>query len=276
MQISIPKNVKYLLDTLYAAGFKGYIVSDDGAVGDVGPNTGLMFGYLRGHFYAKTMPEASALCLNAGTDICTGIEHDLFLMDAVRQGLVGEDALDRSLIRIFTARFRLGEFDTPRPFMQYGESSLCTDAAGDLARRTAEESLTLLKNDGGLLPVADSVRKITVIGPNAIYRQFGSYSIGGNPRSDCDTRVSVPPLSGILREAEKRGIQVDYQKGWNPANREFRRPEPSPVLRRTAADAGMTPEEYLKNRVPEAEREFRHSKFAPFMEFMKRPEVPPL
>ena len=97
-------------------GFKGYIVSDDGAVGDVGPNTSLMFGMLRGHFYGKTMPEASALCVEAGTDICTGIEHDLYLMDAVRQGLISEDRLDRALIRIFTARFKLGEFDDPRPF----------------------------------------------------------------------------------------------------------------------------------------------------------------
>ena len=256
-------------------GFKGYIVSDDGAVGDVGPNTALMFGYLRGHFYAKTMPEASALCLNAGTDICTGVEHDLFLKEAVRQGLVSEDTIDRSLIRIFTARFRLGEFDSPRPFLQYGEASLCTPEAEELSRQTAQESLTLLKNEGGLLPIGKGVRRILVIGPNAIYRQFGSYSIGGNPHSDCDTRVSVPPLRGILREAEKRGIHVEYRKGWNIAKREFQRPEPGPVLRQAAADAGMTPEEYLKNRVPEAERAFRHSKFAAFMELMNRPEVPP-
>lgn len=256
-------------------GFKGYIVSDDGAVGDVGPNTGLMFGMLRGHFYAKTMPEASALCLNAGTDICTGVEHDLYLMKAVKQGLVTEDALDRSLIRIFTARFRLGEFDEPRPFGQFGEASLCTDKAGALALKAAEESLVLLKNEGNLLPVSPKTRKITVIGPNAIYRQFGSYSIGGNPHSDCDTKVSVPPLKGILEEASRRGVRVEYEKGWNMAKHEFKRPEPTPVLLRAAKDAGMTPEEYLKNRVPEDERAFRHSKFAAFMEFMKRPEVPP-
>ena len=256
-------------------GFKGYIVSDDGAVGDVGPNTSLMFGMLRGQFYAKTMPEASALCLKAGTDICTGIEHDLYLMKAVEQGLVTEADLDRSLIRIFTARFRLGEFDSPRPFAQYDEASLCTPAAENLARQAALESLTLLKNDRGLLPIGPEVRRITVIGPNAIYRQFGSYSIGGNPHSDCDTRVSIPPLQGILAEAEKRGINVDYQKGWNIAKHEFQRPEPTPVLLRCAQDAGMTPEEYLKERVPEEERAFRFSKFAPFMEFMKRPTVPP-
>lgn len=255
-------------------GFKGYIVSDDGAVGDVGPNTALMFGKLRGHFYAKTMPEASALALRAGTDICTGVEHDLYLMEAVRQGLVDEATLDRSLIRIFTARFRLGEFDHPRPFGGYDEASLCTDAAGELARRTAAESLTLLRNEGGLLPISDQVRRITVIGPNAIYRQFGSYSIGGNPRSDCDTRVSVPALQGILREVEKRGVRVDYQKGWNMAKHEFTRPAPSAVLSRAAADAGMTPEEYLKNRVPESERAFRQGKFAAYAAFMRRPELP--
>ena len=67
-------------------GFKGYIVSDDGAVGDVGPNTGLMFDQLRGQFYGKTMEEACGISLNAGTDICTGIEHNFYLHDAVRAG----------------------------------------------------------------------------------------------------------------------------------------------------------------------------------------------
>ncbi len=256
-------------------GFKGYIVSDDGAVGDVGPNTALMFGRLRGHFYAKTMPEASALCLKAGTDICTGIEHDLYLMEAVRQGLVTEADLDRALIRIFSARFRLGEFDTPRPFMGLGEASLCTDSAEALARRAAAESLTLLRNEGALLPISPRVRSIAVIGPNAIYRQFGSYSIGGNPHSDCDTRVSVPPLQGILAQAEKRGIRVRYEKGWNIAKRDFHAPDPSPALVQYAHSAGMEPRDYLKNRVPEDERALRQSRFAPYMEFMRRPTVPP-
>ncbi|HNX61440.1 MAG TPA: glycoside hydrolase family 3 C-terminal domain-containing protein [Candidatus Limiplasma sp.] len=257
-------------------GFKGYIVSDDGAVGDVGPNTSLMFGMLRGHFYGKTMPEASALCVEAGTDICTGIEHDLYLMDAVRQGLITEDRLDRALIRIFTARFKLGEFDDPRPFAGYGEAQLCADRNAALARQAATESLTLLKNEGNLLPIEPKkVRSIAVIGPNAIYRQFGSYSIGGNPHMDCDTRVSIPPLAGICIEAEKQGMQVTYRKGWNQAKHEFERPEPTAVLLRAAADAGLTPEEYLKQRVPESERALRHAKFAPFMEFMNRPEVAP-
>lgn len=257
-------------------GFKGYIVSDDGAVGDIGPNTALMFGRLRGQFYGKTMPEASALALEAGTDICVGIEHDLFLLEAVRQGLVSEDLIDRSLIRVFTARFRLGEFDEPRPFAHFGEHSLCTDQAGSLAHLAAVESMTLLRNEGGILPIdTGKVRRITVIGPNAIYRQLGSYSIGGNSRSDCDTRVSIPPLAGILALAEAEGIAVDYQKGWNMAKREFKRMEPSAVLLRAAAEAGLTPEEYLKQRVPEAERTIRHDRFAPYMAFMKRPLVAP-
>jgi beta-glucosidase len=257
-------------------GFKGYIVSDDGAVGDVGPNTSLMFGMLRGQFYGKTMPEASALCVQAGTDICTGIEHDLFLMDAVRQGHVTEALLDRALIRAFTARFKLGEFDEPRPFAALGEAELCSERNTQLAQQAAAESLTLLKNEGDILPIRPGkVRNVAVIGPNAIYRQFGSYSIGGNSHMDCDTRVSIPPLAGIAQEAEKQGVTVKYRKGWNPAKHEFMWAEPTAVLLRAAADAGMTPEEYLRERVPEEERAFRHSKFAPFMEFMKRSEVAP-
>ncbi len=259
-------------------GFKGYIVSDDGAVGDVGPNTARMFGDIRGQFYGKTMEEACGLSLNAGTDICTGHEHLFYLKGAVEQGITSEEMLDRALIRTFTARFRLGEFDDPKknPYYSIGKEHICSETNAALARQAATESLTLLRNDG-ILPINPlKVKKLAVIGPNAIYRQLGSYSIGDNPRIVANTRVFIPPLAGIREEAEKQGVAVTYAKGWNYAKRKhgFDAPE-IPVLLHEAAEAGKTVQEYLEGRIPECEREWHTKRHAEFREFfMNAPIVP--
>jgi beta-glucosidase len=251
-------------------GFKGYIVSDDGAVGDVGPNIALMFGDIRGQFYGKTMEEACGLSINAGTDICTGTEHNFYLLGAVKQGITSEKILDRALIRTFTARFRLGEFDDPKqnPYYSIGMESICSEANAALARRAATESITLLRNDG-ILPIdPKKVKKIAVIGPNAIYRQLGSYSIGDNPRIVANTRVFIPPLAGICAEAQKQGIEVAYAKGWQYAIRQHGFEQPQiPVLLHEAEEAGKTVKEYLDDRVPDCEREFHKKRHAQFMEF---------
>jgi beta-glucosidase len=261
-------------------GFKGYIVSDDGAVGDVGPNTGLMFGDIRGQFYGKSQEEACGLSLNAGTDICTGHEHGFYLQGAVEQKISAERLVDRALIRAFTARFRLGTFDDPQkvPYHSIGPDNICSEAHAELARKVAAESIVLLKNEGSLLPLqAGKIKKIAVIGPNAIYRQLGSYSIGGNTSIDSDTRVCVPPLAGIQAEAARQGIEVVYAKGWQYANRDWFGGEQQrhPVLLRAAADSGMTVEEYLKARVPACEREFHAKRHVQFMEHFRRDKVPP-
>lgn len=251
---SIPcsANEHLLQDILYDEwGFDGYIVSDDGAVGDVGPNHNLMWGQPRGHFYGGTMEEACALSLRAGTDICTGNDYKVFLADALKQGLVDEDMLDRALVRCFTARMQLGDFDAPEqlPWCGMREDAICSNAHAELARISAEESLVLLRNEAGLLPLkADHGKKLLVIGPNAIYRQLGGYSIGGF----ADTRVSVPPLSGIRELGETLGFTVDYCKGWNivetPVDGGADR---FPVLVRAAQEAGLSLEAYLDERTPE-------------------------
>jgi len=276
-------NVHLLRDILREEwGFKGYIVSDDGAVGDVGPNTGLMFGELRGQFYAKTMEEASGLCVNAGTDLCTGIEHEVYLMDAIKQGITTEKMLDRALIRAFTARMKLGTFDDPEkvPFYSIGKDHICSEKNAALAQKAAAESLVLLRNENNILPLNESrIKKLAVIGPNALYRQLGSYSIGGNPRSDSDTRVCVTPLQGIRAEAKKRGIEVVFAKGWNYAeNREHAfgygvKRTYSAVTMHEAEEAGLSPEEYLRERMPDKVRKVMQQRFAQFAARRDAPEI---
>lgn len=245
-------NTHLLQDILYDEwGFDGYTVSDDGAVGDVGPNYNLMWGQPRGHFYGGTMAEACALSLNAGTDICTGNDYAVWLATALEQGMTDEDAMDRALVRCFTTRMALGEFDPKEklPWHGYGQETICSKENEALAIESAAESLVLLRNEGGLLPLKpDKTKKLLVVGPNAIYRQLGSYSIGGY----ADTRVSVTPLAGIQALGEQLGFAVSYAKGWHMVEDPIDGgSDRFPVLKRAAQEAGLSLSDYLQERTPE-------------------------
>ncbi len=235
-------------------GFDGYVVSDDGAVGDIGPNYNLMWGQPRGHFYAVTMQEGAALALKAGTDICCGNDYKVWLKTSLEEGLITEADMDRALVHAFTARFRLGEFDAPEnlPWHSFGAETICSEAHAATALKAAEASMTLLKNDGGFLPLKGAGKKLLVVGPNAIYRQLGSYSIGGF----ADTRVSVTPLQGIRRLGEQLGFTVDYAKGWAILDRPMEGGENRfPVLERAAEEAGLGMDAYFDARTPEPVKE---------------------
>ncbi len=252
-------------------GFDGYSVSDAGAVGDVGPNKNLMWDQVRGHFYAKSMSEACAMSLNAGTDICTGTEYKLYLKDALDKGLTDEAAMDRALIRCFTARMMLGEFDEKekQPYYRLNKDSICSPEHARTAEKAAEESIVLLKNNG-LLPLdTKKAKKLLVIGPNAIYRQLGSYSIGG----PADTRINIPPLTGIKTLAASLGITVEYAKGWHITDRPMGELPGSEVLLREAREAGKNLKDYLEDRLPEDVKQRNRENAARMEE--RRKEAPP-
>jgi beta-glucosidase len=144
--------------------FQGYVVSDCDAVRDI----------FSGHHYRPSQPQASAISLERGMDNeCTDFgeprddsDYTPFLT-AVQQGYLSEGAIDTALVRLFTARIRLGMFDPPAmvPYARIPQSELDSPAHRRLALRLAEESMVLLKNDG-VLPLR-SVKRIAVIGPLA-------------------------------------------------------------------------------------------------------------
>lgn len=185
-------------------GFKGYVVSDCGAVIDI----------FEGHHYRPTQAQASAISLERGMDNeCADFtakvtdDHDYKpYIDAVQQGYLSTKALDTALIRLFTARIKLGMFDPPDmvPYTKIDESELNSEAHRELARKIADESMVLLKNDG-TLPLKPSVKKIAVIGPLADQTRVLLGNYNGIPTH------TVSILEGIRKEFT--GAQIDYVPG---------------------------------------------------------------
>jgi beta-glucosidase len=182
--------------------FPGYVVSDCGAVSDI----------LRGHKYKPTMAEAAAVAVKAGTDLTCGTEYRT-LVDAVGAGQITEAEINRSLERLFVARFRLGMFDPPErvPFSKIPYSVTDSPEHRKFALDAARESIVLLKNDNQTLPLKPSVRKIAVIGPSADDPDalLGNYN-GFSSKHE-------PPLEGIQRQfAGKADIRYALGSTYTP------------------------------------------------------------
>lgn len=185
-------------------GFKGYVVSDCGAVTDI----------FNGHKFTKSQPEASALSLKRGMDNECGDflakvkdDHDYRpYLDAVKQGFLKESDIDVPLVRLFTARMKLGMFDPPDmvPYSKIEEKELDSADHRDLALKIANESMVLLKNDG-VLPLKNSGAKITVVGPLADQTKVLLGNYNGVPTH------TVSILEGIKKEFA--GAHVQYVEG---------------------------------------------------------------
>ena len=177
--------------------FPGYIVSDCGAIDDI----------YRNHKLVPTAPAAAALAVKQGTDLDCGRVYPE-LVTAVQQGLVTEAQLDTAVARLMTARMRLGMFDPAErvPYAQIPYSVLDQPAHRALARQVAQESLVLLKNEGGVLPLRKDLRSIAVIGPNADDAMILLGNYNGMPADP------VTPLRGI-REAVSQRTRVVHARG---------------------------------------------------------------
>jgi beta-glucosidase len=196
-------------------GFQGYVVSDCGAVIDI----------FHGHHFTASQPEASALALKRGMDNeCVDFfakvtdNHDYApYLEAVKQGLLKESDLDVAVTRLMTARMKLGMFDPPEmvPYTKISESDLDSAAHRALARKLANESMVLLKNDG-VLPLKTGVKRIALIGPLADQTRvlLGNYT--GIPTH------SVSVLEGL--KAELPAAEITFVPGTK-----FLRNEGSPV-----------------------------------------------
>lgn len=142
--------------------FKGYIVSDCGAIAD--------FYDVNSHNIVSTEAQAAAKALKTGTDLNCGDYHGntySYLIQAVKNKLITPNDIDTALRRLFYARFKLGMFDDPNnvPFSKKPIELVGSKAHLKLTEEAAKKSLVLLKNTQ-LLPLKGS-EKIALIGPNA-------------------------------------------------------------------------------------------------------------
>src|ERR1035437_4032545 len=180
--------------------FDGYVVSDCAAVADI--NTG--------HHYANDMAHAAAAAIKAGTDLECGFGQGQAypaLVDAVHQNLITEADINTAVRRLFTARFRLGMFDTPSSYAygRIGMDENNSPAHRQISLQAAREAMVLLKNDQQTLPLKPGVRTIAVVGPTAELVQSLQGNYNGPPPNP------VYPLDGI--EKRFNSAHVVYAMG---------------------------------------------------------------
>ena len=200
--------------------FQGYVVSDCGAVRNI----------LDGHHYEPTQAQASAISLERGmdnecVDFTTKVtdDHDYRpYLDAVKEGYLKESDIDIALVRLFTARMKLGMFDPPSmvPYSKIDESQLNSPAHRALALKLANESMVLLKNDG-TLPLKTAGTKIAVIGPLADQTNVLLGNYNGIPTH------TVSILEGIRKEFA--GATIQYVPGTQFLSKDYQ-PVPAALL----------------------------------------------
>lgn len=171
-------------------------MSDCWAVDDIWKN----------HKIVATVEEASALAVRNGTELECGQSYAQALPVAVRKGLISETEIDEALTRLMAARFRLGMFDAPEK-VRWARIPISANQSPEhdaLARRAAQQSIVLLKNEG-VLPLSTTLHKIAVVGPTA----DDTMALLGNYYGTPATPVTI--LQGI-REAAPLA-EVLYARG---------------------------------------------------------------
>ncbi len=182
-------------------GFKGFVVSDYYAIWELSdrPDT-------HGHRVAADKKAAALLAVKAGVNIELP-EPDcyLHLVELVRKAALAESELDELVAPMLYYKFKLGLFDDPYVDPAEAEQFVGCPANRELALQGARETITLLKNEGGIAPLDPRrIKSVAVIGPNADRQLLGGYS--GRPkyytsvldgiRSKVGDRVTVPYAEG--------------------------------------------------------------------------------
>lgn len=180
--------------------FKGFVISDASAVG--GANVL--------HFTAKDYDDASAQAINAGLDVIfqTEYKHYKLFIPPFLDGRISKERIDDAVSRVLRAKFELGLFENP--YVSTKEiQELKRLNHKPLAEKIAAESFVLLQNNNRTLPVSENIKKILIVGTDAVDARLGGYSGPGNKK------VSI--LDGIKSFTKNRNIEITYSKGidWN-------------------------------------------------------------
>lgn len=180
-------------------GFDGFVVSDWGAVAE-----------LLNHAIGADGATVARKALEAGVDV--DLEGNLYattLVAQVRSGEIPESVVDEAVRRVLRVKFALGLFE--HPYTEPHPAYVATPERRAIARKVADETMVLLKNDpvegvGALLPIPAKAKRIALIGPMADDAQdlLGAWSAAGNPKD-------VITLKQALEE--RLGDRLLYAKG---------------------------------------------------------------
>ena len=175
-------------------GFEGHFVSDCWAIND----------FHTGHMVTDSPEASAALALEKGCDVNCGSTY-VYLMKAYEQGLVTEDMIRRSAVRLFTCRYMLGLMEGSEYDAIPYEAVECPEHL-QKAREASEKACVLLKNDGMLPLDASKLHTLGVIGPNADSR----VALVGNYHGTSSRYITV--LEG-LQDALEGQARVLYSEG---------------------------------------------------------------
>ena len=196
---------KLLTDVLRdELGFDGFVVTDWDNVQSLKDKQNV----------CETLEEASRLAAEAGNDlIMTSLDFYDAAINAVRNGEMDEAVLDNAVRHILTVKLRMGLFEHPD---KLGDpAKLGCEEHLTLARKMADESIVLLRNDG-MLPLTE--KKIAVIGANAddLTAQYGDWTYFTHPLPNLTHKWMRPYATvkeGMESLGAKLGAKVTYAKG---------------------------------------------------------------
>ncbi len=180
-------------------GFQGFVLSDLGAIRRL----------YNAHYVAATPKDAACMAIRSGVDMqFYDFDHNVFqqaLIDCVHEGSLSQTDLDRAVRSVLRAKFELGLFDHPYVDPALNAKVHRSQANLAVSLESARQSMTLLKNDGNLLPLSKSLQHIAVIGPNANVAHYADYESDVNGE-----RINM--LQGIRAMVPQATVTFDEGK----------------------------------------------------------------
>jgi beta-glucosidase len=180
-------------------GFSGHVVTDCWALEDI---------WLR-HKVIPNSVQTAAAAIKAGVNLDCGNLLQDDVMKAIEQKLISEKDVDSALAGILRTQLKLGFYDPAslNPYASYGEDSVSNSYHQNLARRVAQQSMVLLKNNNNLLPLKKKdYSAIMVVGPNAASLD----ALLGNYHGVASKAVNF--VEGITAAVDA-GTRVEYDQG---------------------------------------------------------------
>ena len=177
--------------------FRGFVVSDLYSIE----------GIHESHFVAPTKENAAIQSVTAGVDVDLGGDAYTNLCHAVQSGQMDKTVIDTAVCRVLRMKFEMGLFEHPYVDPKIAAKTVRRKEHIELARKIAQSSITLLKNENSILPLSKMINKVAVIGPNADnrYNMLGDYTA---PQEDSNVKTV---LDGIITKLSPS--RVEYVRG---------------------------------------------------------------